>query len=678
MRGMRGSERRFGMRRGGWIGVMTAVSCLAVAAAAAPREAARGGGARAAAEVVVRYPARLQRIASDSNFLFGSVSEPTATLEINGVPVEVHKDGGFLAWLEVPEARAGAQAVYRLITRTATDTVVLDHPIRRPLSAPPSGAPSPWIDPDGVGLRAERWARADERLAFEFVAESGTRMNLQAGARAFEVPRVAVHRGDLDRYRLEIAASDLREAACDAEGCSRGSRSGVRRGRADETAAPGVAVDTLDLSLLLDNGTAQRTEELRLPLALIAGASRPGVRLSEGPDPINGLSEVVVGRPTPFGPYRWRFSEGTIVPVTGRFGDRLRVRVRDGLDAWVLAEDASWEEHDSAPAVIGDARVSKAGGVADGRPHLASGEVAVALRVGLSRPVAVEAEVIGPRSIALTIHDAFGQTDRFAHGVGTGVRIARWTQEAGPSVRIELEFDWQVWGYRVSYEAGDPGAYEGARTSRPLSRGERATVLRFDVRRAPEIDSDAPLRGRRIAIDPGHPGAGSHGPTGFFEGDANLAVARRLADLLEEAGAQPVLIRDSRSALGLYERTRIARERGAEILVSIHNNALPDGIRPFDRAGTATYYHHAHSASLGHHVQGALAEQLGLRDLGVVWGDLAVVRESWMPVVLTEGAFMLIPEQEAALRTPQFQTAYARGVLNGIEAFLRSSALGAE
>jgi len=37
---------------------------------------------------------------------------------------------------------------------------------------------------------------------------------------------------------------------------------------------------------------------------------------------------------------------------------------------------------------------------------------------------------------------------------------------------------------------------------------------------------------------------------------------------------------------------------------------------------------------------------------------------------LTEGAFMMVPEQEAALRDPVFQEAYARGVLLGIREFL--------
>ena len=42
-----------------------------------------------------------------------------------------------------------------------------------------------------------------------------------------------------------------------------------------------------------------------------------------------------------------------------------------------------------------------------------------------------------------------------------------------------------------------------------------------------------------------------------------------------------------------------------------------------------------------------------------------------MPSVLAEGAFMMMPRHEAALRLAEFQEAYARGVLAGIEGFLR-------
>jgi N-acetylmuramoyl-L-alanine amidase len=61
---------------------------------------------------------------------------------------------------------------------------------------------------------------------------------------------------------------------------------------------------------------------------------------------------------------------------------------------------------------------------------------------------------------------------------------------------------------------------------------------------------------------------------------------------------------------------------------------------------------------------------MGLQDLGMRWGSFAVVRLRWMPSILAEGAFMMFPRQEAALMTREFQDAYARGVLWGIEEFL--------
>jgi N-acetylmuramoyl-L-alanine amidase len=122
--------------------------------------------------------------------------------------------------------------------------------------------------------------------------------------------------------------------------------------------------------------------------------------------------------------------------------------------------------------------------------------------------------------------------------------------------------------------------------------------------------------------------------------------------------------------LGLYERTGLAVRAGADLFVSIHNNALPDGIRPFGEEGTSTYYYHPHSRALAQVVQTGMLASMGLQDLGMRWGSFAVARLRWMPSVLAEGAFMMFPRQEAALKTREFQDAYARGVLWGIEEFL--------
>jgi N-acetylmuramoyl-L-alanine amidase len=45
-----------------------------------------------------------------------------------------------------------------------------------------------------------------------------------------------------------------------------------------------------------------------------------------------------------------------------------------------------------------------------------------------------------------------------------------------------------------------------------------------------------------------------------------------------------------------------------------------------------------------------------------------------MPSALTEGLFMMIPEQEAILASPDGRLRYARGVARGIEDFLREVA----
>jgi N-acetylmuramoyl-L-alanine amidase len=106
--------------------------------------------------------------------------------------------------------------------------------------------------------------------------------------------------------------------------------------------------------------------------------------------------------------------------------------------------------------------------------------------------------------------------------------------------------------------------------------------------------------------------------------------------------------------------------------VSIHLNALPDGVNPFTAHGTGTYFFQPQSAPLAREVQAGMVQQMGLRDLGSFYDNLAVVRQTWMPSVLCEGAFLMIPEQEAWLRTPEFQQAYARGVADGLEGYFRA------
>jgi N-acetylmuramoyl-L-alanine amidase len=118
----------------------------------------------------------------------------------------------------------------------------------------------------------------------------------------------------------------------------------------------------------------------------------------------------------------------------------------------------------------------------------------------------------------------------------------------------------------------------------------------------------------------------------------------------------------------------VAEQSGSDLLVSIHNNALPPGVNPFTNNGTSVFYNQPRSVSLAAAVQESLVRQLKLPDLGIARADLAVIRGTWMPSVLVEGMFIIMPEQEAALRTRRGARRYARGVYEGIAGFLRAQA----
>jgi N-acetylmuramoyl-L-alanine amidase len=232
--------------------------------------------------------------------------------------------------------------------------------------------------------------------------------------------------------------------------------------------------------------------------------------------------------------------------------------------------------------------------------------------------------------------------------------MINWIPEASDRIRISLELSQPPYGYL------------------PIFDPARGFVLR--LRRRPHIDPAHPLRGLTITVDAGHPPGGAIGPTGYTEAQGVLAVAFKLRDILQERGAHVVMTRTNMDPVDLHLRSVIARRTNSHALISVHENAFGDGIDPFPNVGTSTLYFHPQSEPLARLVQAGMMREMGLRDLGVHYQNIAIGRTMWMPAIISEGLFLMVPEQEWAAMQPEFQERYARGVADGVEAYFRSFA----
>ncbi|HUO52306.1 MAG TPA: N-acetylmuramoyl-L-alanine amidase [Gemmatimonadaceae bacterium] len=101
----------------------------------------------------------------------------------------------------------------------------------------------------------------------------------------------------------------------------------------------------------------------------------------------------------------------------------------------------------------------------------------------------------------------------------------------------------------------------------------------------------------RVVVDAGHggPDNGMHGPIGadwqIKEKDITLAVAKKLAAILQDRGVDVVMTRTTDTLIALSDRGRIANERHGDVFVSVHVNAAPlDWKHPEETRGYETYF----------------------------------------------------------------------------------------
>ncbi|MCX7944797.1 MAG: N-acetylmuramoyl-L-alanine amidase [Deltaproteobacteria bacterium] len=223
------------------------------------------------------------------------------------------------------------------------------------------------------------------------------------------------------------------------------------------------------------------------------------------------------------------------------------------------------------------------------------------------------------------------------------------------------------------------------------------------------------LKVKKIVIDPGHGGddQGAVGKTGLKEKDVTLDIAIELAKIIKKnTDIEVILTRDSDVNVKLSERAAIAREKKADLFLSIHVNANKNkkysGVEVYylnntdDRASQKvamleninsdksisdlkmTLLDLAISANVDESMRLAQFVQSGIinkvrkkypdvKDRGVKYALFYVLFGTDIPSILIEASFISNPVEEKRLKTREYKRLIAEGIFDGVMRYINIS-----
>lgn len=185
---------------------------------------------------------------------------------------------------------------------------------------------------------------------------------------------------------------------------------------------------------------------------------------------------------------------------------------------------------------------------------------------------------------------------------------------------------------------------------------------------------------RVIAIDPGHGGIdpGAVGANGLKEEDIVLQVAKRLQQLLNQAGAHVIMTRETdmdhstpgsgsllqRKREDLRKRVEMAHSNNADFYVSIHVNAFPSS----RWRGAQTFYqrNQPEGKKLAEAIQTEMIRILGNTTRAAKPGDFFTTRNTKMAAVIVEIGFISNPAEAALMADPAYQRKLAYSIYSGL------------
>jgi N-acetylmuramoyl-L-alanine amidase len=183
-----------------------------------------------------------------------------------------------------------------------------------------------------------------------------------------------------------------------------------------------------------------------------------------------------------------------------------------------------------------------------------------------------------------------------------------------------------------------------------------------------------------VLIDAGHGGVdpGAVGKNSL-EKDINLAISKRLKLLIQQAGGNPVMVREEDVDLGtseglakrkredLAQRIQLAKDTQANVYLSIHVNSYPNE----KLTGPQVFYHSEslEGKLLAQSIQTELNKLTESKRVAKGNQDLFILKKADQAAVTVEVGFLSNLAEEQKLNDPDYQQQLAIAIYQGLSEY---------
>lgn len=233
----------------------------------------------------------------------------------------------------------------------------------------------------------------------------------------------------------------------------------------------------------------------------------------------------------------------------------------------------------------------------------------------------------------------------------------------GTKISVQAELD--GWANIVSSTGVQGWVYENYINKDSPNDLQTQSVTASSLSSDPMQNSQEPLKGKTIVLDPGHGGidVGTTSIIGTHEKTLTLETAKVVEQKLENAGANVIMTRTNDIYISLPQRAEVANKNHADAFISFHYNWIND---PSVNGLTDFYYQKTKDNSLALDILNEVVKTTGLNNIGTRYDELSVLRNNLQPSTLIELGFLSNKQEDLAVESSTYRDNVVQGVYLGL------------